>query len=122
MSEFRMKRVNELMLRELSAAVRRLLPVDRCGVISFTDVEVSKDLKTAVVWYSMVGAPAGMPPLAEEQARAALEEVRPQLQEAVAKRVAIKYTPHLAFRHDSGLERGQNVVRILEELERGQKP
>ena len=32
-------------LRELSAAVRRLLPVDRCGVVSFTDVEVSKDLK-----------------------------------------------------------------------------
>lgn len=117
-----MKRVNELMLRELSAAVRRLLPVDRCGVVSFTDVEVSKDLKTAVVWFSMVGARASAPALEEKEARTALEEVRAELQQAVARRVAIKYTPHLTFRHDTGMERGQHVVKILEELERGQKP
>lgn len=117
-----MKRVNELMLRELSAAVRQLLPVDRCGVVSFTDVEVSKDLKAAVVWFSTVGTQAGVPALAEQEALAALEKVRPELQQAVARRVAIKYTPHLSFRHDSGLERGQHVVKILEELERGQKP
>lgn len=117
-----MKRVNALMLRELSAAARRILPVERCGVLSFTDVEVSKDLKSAVVWFSMIGTPSGAPALTEKEAHEALEAARPELQEAVARRVAIKYTPHLAFRHDSGLERGQNVVRLLEELERGQKP
>lgn len=117
-----MKRVNELMLRELSAAARRLLPVERCGVISFTGVEVSRDLKTAVVWFSRVGAPTDASAPTEKEAAAALEAARPELQEAVARRVAIKYTPHLTFRHDRGLERGQNVMKILEELERGQKP
>ncbi|MFZ4693808.1 MAG: 30S ribosome-binding factor RbfA [Verrucomicrobiia bacterium] len=121
MAEFRMKRVNELMLRELSTAVRRLLSVDRCGVISFTDVEVSRDLKTAVVWFSTVGTQNGAPALAEQEALALLNRARPELQQAVARRVAIKYTPHLSFRHDSGLERGQHVVRLLEELEKGQK-
>lgn len=111
-----MKRVNEQVKRELSDLIRKHLPVDDYGLISVTDVDVSKDLKTANIFVSQVrvSQPAG-------ELLQALENIRIQLQGELSKRVVMKYTPHLLFKEDTGLERGQQVVDILDDLERGQK-
>jgi ribosome-binding factor A len=114
MSEFRMKRVNELVRRELSDLIRQHLPVNDYGVVSVTDVRVSKDLKAATVFISTIGQPVGatVPGTIE-----ALEKIRAPLQHELSRRVVMKYTPQLLFKVDASIERGQNVVRILEELE-----
>ncbi|MDD2710477.1 MAG: 30S ribosome-binding factor RbfA [Verrucomicrobiae bacterium] len=119
MSTFRLKRVNEMMKHELSELIRSRLRVSDYGVITVTDVEVAKDLKTAQVYISAVGV--------EGQTRvdrllAALEAIRPELQHEMSRKVILKYTPHLQFCFDEGMARGQQVLKILDELERGDKP
>jgi ribosome-binding factor A len=39
------------------------------------------------------------------------------LQAEMAKRVVLKFTPHLHFRLDESIERGARVLDILEELD-----
>ncbi|MBI4027221.1 MAG: 30S ribosome-binding factor RbfA [Verrucomicrobia bacterium] len=111
-----MKRVNEQVKRELSKLIRQHLPVEDHGLISVTEVDVSKDLKTANVYVSTVG-------VAQQTAGllASLERIRAGLQRELSRNVVMKYTPHLLFKEDRGIERGQHVVEILNALEKGQK-
>ena len=48
---------------------------------------------------------------------AKLEENRVILQTELAKRVVLKYTPHLVFHLDDSIERGARVFKILQEIE-----
>jgi ribosome-binding factor A len=117
MAEFRMKRVNELVLRELSNLIRENLRVEDYGMITVTEVQVSKDLKSATVYVSFVGTPQQ-----EQGMLGSLEKIRPMLQHQLSRKVVLKYTPQLNFKHDHGLERGQHVVELLDSLdEEGQK-
>ncbi len=112
MSDFRMKRVNEQVKRELSLLIRERMPVEDHGVISVTGVDVSKDLRTANVYVSIVGVANQ-----EERAIHDLAKIRGGLQHDLARKVIMKYTPHLVFKHDRGLERGQHVTHLLDELD-----
>lgn len=113
MSEFRMKRVNELVKQELSKLIRKYLPVEDYGLVTVTAVEVAKDLKTAHVFISSVGNDAS-----RSSALQALADIRKDLQYELSRKVTIKYTPLLIFKEDQGLERGQHVLEILEALDR----
>ncbi len=117
MSLFRLKRVNEQLKRELSTLIRKLLPVEDHGLISVTEVDVSKDLKSANVYVSAIGVAKQT-----DNMIASLEKRRIQLQHELSKRVVIKYTPHLIFKQDTGLERGQHLVELLDSLESEKKP
>jgi ribosome-binding factor A len=44
--------------------------------------------------------------------------MRKTLQHELSRKVVMKYTPHLAFKTDQGLERGLHVVKILDELDK----
>jgi len=114
MSAARMKRVNALVKRELSQLIRKRLPVENHGLISVTDVDVSKDLKIAHVYISAVRV--GHQQI--ETVIASLERVRGGLQRELSHRVILKYTPHLVFKCDHGIERAQHVLEILDDLER----
>lgn len=116
MSLFRMKRVNEQVKRELSALIRKHLPVEDYGLISVIDVEVSKDLKNANVYVSNIGVNQSM-----EGIMAALAKVRNSLQRDLSRKITMKYTPRLLFKQDRGLERGQYLVELLDALDAGQK-
>jgi ribosome-binding factor A len=47
-----------------------------------------------------------------------LEEQRGTLQRELAKRVVLKYTPHLNFKMDDSIERGTRVLEIMRDLEK----
>lgn len=116
MSLFRMKRINELVKCELSGLIRKHLPVEKHGLITVTEVDVAKDLKTANVYISSVGLTTG-----GEDVIHCLNQIRGRLQHELARKVVMKYTPHILFRHDHGLERGQHLVELLDSLDEGQK-
>ena len=113
MNNLRHERVRELLKREIGEAVRREFHVSECGLISVNDVDVSGDLKSAVVFISIFGN-------ADQQKRGlhVLEENRIRLQSLVAKSVILKYTPTLKFVADDSIVRGNRVLQIIEELEK----
>ena len=113
MSNFRMARVNAHVKKELGRLIRDRLSVDEHGLITVTDVEVSKDLRTAKVYFSVVGVRDQ-----EEVAGTRLNGMRQELQAELAKLVKMKYTPQLSFKPDHSTERGIKVISILENLEK----
>ena len=111
--KYRLARVAEILKRELSAAVLREVPSD--GVlITVNSVDVSPDLRNAIVYVGVLGT-AGQ----QKQAIERLEHHRVVLQAECAKRVVLKFTPHLKFKLDESLERGSRVLDILSEIDAG---
>jgi ribosome-binding factor A len=74
-------------------------------------VDVSPDLRNAIVFVGVLGNAAE-----QRKALDRLESSRRVLQADVAKRVVLKFTPHLHFKLDASIERGSRVLDILEEL------
>ena len=113
MPSLRLQRVRELLKREIGEAIRREFRVDEAGLISVNDVDVAGDLKSAVVFISILGD-------ATQQKRGIqlLNERRVRIQGLVGKAVVLKFTPTLKFVFDDSIVRGNRVLQIIEELEK----
>lgn len=113
MPTLRHERVRELLKRAIGEAIRREFLVEDVGLITVNDVDVGGDLRSAVVFISVLGN-AGQ----QKHALQVLEEHRIRLQGLVARAVILKYTPTLKFVVDDSIVRGNRVLQIIEELEK----
>ena len=113
MSNLRHERVRELLKRAIGEAIRREFNVNDVGVITVNDLDVGGDLRTAVVFISILGSDTQKKHGLQE-----LEKGRIRIQSLVAKSVILKYTPTLKFVVDDSLLRGNRVLQILDELEK----
>ena len=117
MASHRLLRVRELLKREIGEAIRREVPVQQAGLVTVNDVDVAGDLKNAKVYLGLLGT--------TEQKKTALKmlnDQRTRIQSLVAKTVVLKYTPKLKFVVDESVDRGNRVLRIIEELEKTLPP
>jgi ribosome-binding factor A len=106
----RMLRVNEVVKRELSGIIGREITFEG-SLVSINHVEVTSDLKNAHVFVSVLGSQTG------ESVMKKLEEHRPAFQAELARRVTLKFTPHLLFHLDESIARGSRIVEILQEID-----
>ena len=113
MPNLRHERVRELLKREIGEAIRREFAVNEAGLITVNDVDVGGDLKSAVVFISILGN-------ADQQKRGLqlLNDNRIRIQGLVGKSVVLKFTPTLKFVIDDSIVRGNRVLQIIEELEK----
>ncbi len=106
----RMLRVNEVVKRELSGIVSREINFEN-ALVSINYVNVTSDLKNAHVFVSVLGSEKA------ENVMKKLEKHRPAFQSELARRVTMKFTPHLVFHLDESIARGSRIVEILQEIE-----
>jgi ribosome-binding factor A len=108
----RQERVRELLKREIGEIIRREIPVSEAGVISVNDVGVSSDFQSATVFVGVFGS-------AEQKKRALtmLQDQRKRIQGLVGKSVVLKHTPQLRFLSDDSVERGNRILKILDEID-----
>ncbi len=113
MPNVRHERVRELLKRAIGEAIRREFHVNDVGLITVNDIEVGGDLKSAIVFITILGN-------ADQQKHGlqVLEQNRIRIQGLVAKSVILKYTPTLKFIVDDSIVRGNRVLQILDELEK----
>jgi ribosome-binding factor A len=108
-----LERVREMLKREIGEVIRRELPVAEVGLINVNDVNVAPNLKTASVFIGVLGGDTQKKRAMEE-----LEKKRKRIQGLVGRGIVLKYTPLLRFILDESIERGNRVLRILDELEK----
>ena len=106
----RNKRVNELVRREISdfLHVRYRSESTRLTILS---ARISPDLRNGTVAYSVLGD--------EEQVQRALRFFKAktgEIRHALGKRVVLKYLPKLRFVKDDSIEKGDEIIRILDSL------
>ena len=112
----RLERVNEVLKRELSDLVSRELNFSSQVLVTIHAVEITSDLRQCKVFVSVIGND-------DQKARgiSELAESRIDLQRELAKRVVLKYTPHLNFTLDDSIERGNRVLEIIQDLDQTKK-
>lgn len=106
----RLERVKEVLKRELGEIIPREITF-AAALVTVQSVDVTPDLKNAHVYVSVIGS--------ESERKAALTrlgENRQLLQHEMAKRVILKYTPHLHFHMDESIERGTRILQIFNEI------
>jgi len=110
----RLVRVNELLKREIADFLEKDVILKDCGALTtVVDVSVSCDLRAARVNVSIMGSRE-----ARATAVALLHKARPAIQRCLAKNVAMKFTPVLHFKIDDNIQKGDNVLALIQEMEK----
>ncbi len=117
MLNLRQERVRELLKRAIGEAIRREFHVDEVGLVTVNDLDMSGDLKSAVVFISILGNPGQ-----KKHGLEVLEQNRIRIQSLVAKAVVLKFTPTLKFLVDDSILRGNRVLQIIEDIEKTLPP
>ncbi|HEX2222999.1 MAG TPA: 30S ribosome-binding factor RbfA [Thermoanaerobaculia bacterium] len=107
----RSDRVADEVRKELSQLIFREVKDPRIKLVSVTEVQITSDLRRAVIRISALG---------EEQDRLAaveaLRHARGFLRTELAHRLRLRVTPELVFELDRGAEHSQKISDLLESL------
>lgn len=109
----RPRRVAELIKRELAVLIPRTLDDRRTHQATLTHVDVSPDLKSARVYFTLLAGGAGAEPVL-----AAFKRASGHLRRDLAARVALRVIPELRFHFDASVERGDRLTRLIEQAVR----
>ncbi len=99
------------MLRDLQSLLEQEFTQHLKVMVTFTDVEVSDDLKYASVYYTVLGDEAQKKRVADYFFR-----VRKRIQGDLGRLLSIKLFPELTFKFDPSVERGMRIEQLLKEL------
>lgn len=111
MTPTRAERLAELIRAEASEIIQRGLNDPRIGFVSITDVVVSRDLRHARIYVSVLGGDDVKQRTMEGLARAT-GHVRTEL----GGRLAVRLVPTILFRLDESIERGARISSLLREV------
>ncbi len=106
----RCDRLNALIKKEVSDIILNHLNDPRIGFVTVIEVKVAHDLHYATIYVSFYGSDKkeGMEGLTH-----AIGFIRTEL----GKRIKMRYTPEIAFKLDTSIESGANVLGIIDSLE-----
>ena len=111
----RATRVADLLKEEISQMLCKEVQDPHIGFITITDVEVSRDLKHAQIFYTILGDEQQ----AEESADA-LSRVSSFIKKQLGRRLRLRYIPEISFRYDHSLAYGEKIDHILDSLKESQ--
>ena len=107
----RADRVAEQMKKELTDIISRKLKDPRIGFVTITDVEVTGDLQTAMVYISVLGDQK-----AEQDTLKGLERASGFIRSEIGSRIRLRITPEIKFEIDSSIAYGNRIESLLKEL------
>jgi len=110
----RTERVDELLRQEIGRILAKDVQDPHIGFATVTAVETTPDLRHARVRVSVIGGAAE-----RAETVAALERAMGYVRHELGGRLRIRRIPALHVSLDESAERGTRMLRILEELERG---
>src|SRR5579883_775648 len=113
----RQEKVQEQLVQEISEIIRRDLRDPRLGFVTLTGAEISKDLRHAKIYVSVLGDED-----AKKQSLKALNNAVGLLRGEFARRAHLRVAPEIEFRFDTGIERGQRIFELLHSVEDDLKP
>jgi len=111
MSNYRQARINEMMSRELCEIIRDVKDYRvTAGLVSITGAECAADLKTAKIFFSVIGADPN-------EVKKGLQSAHGFIRTQLAQRMNLRETPTLRFIPDTSMERGANMAPTFKKIE-----
>ncbi len=106
----RSQRVSDLLREEVADIIFYKLKDPRIGFLTVTGVDITEDLKIAVVYISV---------LREEDRKQTLDilnSAKSFVRSELSKRLKMKFIPSIDFRLDSSIEYGNRIEQLLNEI------
>lgn len=107
----RPQRIADYLRRELALLIQQEVSDPRVGMVSVTDVEVSRDLAHAKVFVTFVGTQVGDDVSIPLEA---LNHAAGFLRSQVARSTQWRTTPKLRFLHDESVYRGASLSALID--------
>ena len=104
-------RIGDQILRETSMILLKRVRDPRLKGVTLTGVKMTKDLRHAYVYYSLLGK--------DEQkslAQAGFESAKGFIRKEIGEGLRLKYVPDIEFIYDTSLEYGQKIEKLLEKI------
>lgn len=110
--QYRSGRLSEEIKREISKMILDEIKDPRIkGMVSITDINVTRDLRYAKVYISIYGN--------EEEKKETIEGLKSAsgyIRHEIGKRIKMRYTPEISFELDRSIEYGAHISEVLKEL------
>ena len=116
MSRQRPERVQEALRQEISRIVTGEIKDPRIGFITITKVELTKDLRYAKVYFSVLGE-------AKDKALAlkGLNSAKGYIKGMIADRINLRLVPEISFRIDEAIEHTKEIYDLFESIKKKDK-
>ncbi|WP_052256605.1 30S ribosome-binding factor RbfA [Salinicoccus sp. YB14-2] len=105
----RNERVAEEVKKVVSEALRTKVDDSDIGMVTVTEVEVTKELETATIYYTSLNDN-------KEQVAEGLDRAKGLIRSEVAKEIRLRKAPELEFKYDSSIEYGNKIESLLNEI------
>jgi ribosome-binding factor A len=107
----RAERVSDAVQQELAVLIRDEVRDPRVGMVSVTDVDVSRDLAYAKIHVTFIGDHTQKE---IDEAMAALNGASGYLRKLLASSIKLRITPKLTFLFDESGRRGQHLSALID--------
>jgi ribosome-binding factor A len=104
--------VGGLLRDEICRVVQRVVQDPRVRGVTFTNVKLSRDLRYARVYYSVIGDRQR-----QEQAREGLLSASGVIRREVGRHLQLRFVPEIAFFFDGSLGHAEHIENLLREIE-----
>ena len=110
----RANRVGDLLLREIADMLMKKVKDPRIKGVTLTGIHVSKDLKYATAYYSLIGTEEDI-----RRAQDGLESAKGFIKREIGPRMDLKYMPDIVFKYDPSLQIGEHMEKLFDRLRAG---
>ena len=99
------------MLRDVRVLLEQECASNLEAMVTFTDVEVTDDLKYATIFYSVLGNDKQ-----KADTDRFLAKIQKRVQFQIGRLLNIKVIPEIQFKFDSSIERGMRIEQLLKDI------
>jgi len=107
----RTDRLSEQIKRDVATVMESEYAARLGGMVTFTHVKLSSDLRYATVFYSVLG---------DDEARRRVEELllreNGRIRHMVGANLRVKHIPEFRFKFDDSIEHGIRIEQLLNEI------
>ena len=109
----RTDRVGQQIREILGQIALKHIDLSHLGFITFTEVNVSPDLRSAKIFYSVLN-----PKYSKDELQAAMNDLRKAFRKYMGPELKIKNIPELKFYFDESQEYSEKIDKLLKDMKR----
>lgn len=113
----RKDKVIEAIREEISMILHGELKDPRLGFVTITRVELTQDLRSAKVFFSVLGKEEDY-----EKTREALDSALGFIRKLIAERINLRLAPEIIFKEDRSSEYSVRIQQVIEEIKELNEP